>query len=83
MSFSSGEDLGGYRIGISLLEFLHIFGLHFDRPRPLKKLVFWEAKTTPKIDFLGFWRVSVSDLNFSSFFFDFVGLGLGTFVKGF
>ncbi len=36
-----------------------------------------------KIEFLEFWRALISDLNFSSFFFDFVGLGLGTFVKDF
>ena len=46
-----------------------------------KKRGFWEAKMGPKIEFFKLWRVSVSDLNFSSFFFDFVGLGLGTFVK--
>ena len=44
---------------------------------------FWEAKMAPTIEFFEFWRVSVSDLNFSSFFFDFVGLGLGTSVKDF
>ena len=46
-----------------------------------KKRGFWEDKTAPKIDLFELWRVSVSDFNFLSFFFDFVGLGLGTFVK--
>ena len=36
-----------------------------------------------KIEFFELWRASVSDLNFSSFFFDFVALGLGTFVMDF
>ena len=37
----------------------------------------------PKIEFFELWRALVSDLNFSNFFFNFVGLGLGTFVKDF
>ena len=37
----------------------------------------------PKIEFFKLWSVSVSDLNFSSFFFNFAALGLGTFVKDF
>ena len=36
-----------------------------------------------KIEFFDFWRALVSDLSFSSFFFDFVALGLGTFVMDF
>ena len=48
-----------------------------------KKLWFGEAKMAPKIEFFELWRALVSDLNFSSFFFDFVGLGLGTSVKDF
>ena len=37
----------------------------------------------PKIEFFELWRALVSDLNFSSFFFDFLALGLGTYVKDF
>ena len=37
----------------------------------------------PKIEFFELWRALVSDLDFLSFFFDFVGLGLGAFVKDF
>ena len=37
----------------------------------------------PKIEFFELWRALVSDLNFSSFFFDFVAFGPGTFVKDF
>ncbi len=48
-----------------------------------KKRGFGEAKMVPKIEFFELWRVSVSDLNFSSFFFNFAALGLGTFVKDF
>ena len=48
-----------------------------------KKRGFWEAKMAPKIEFFELWRALVSDLNFSSFFFDFVALGLGTFVMDF
>ena len=49
----------------------------------LKKRGLWEAKMARKIDFFELWKVSVSDLNFSSFFFNFAALGLGTFVKDF
>ena len=48
-----------------------------------KKPWFWEAQMAPKIEFFELWRALVSDLNFSSFFFNFVGLGLGTFVIDF
>ena len=48
-----------------------------------KKRWFWEAKMAPKIEFFELWRALVSDLDFSSFFFDFVALGLGTFVQDF
>ena len=37
----------------------------------------------PKIEFFELWRALISDLDFSSFFFDFVALGLGTFVQDF
>ena len=37
----------------------------------------------PKIEFFKLWRALVSDLDFSSFFVNFVALGLGTFVKDF
>ena len=37
----------------------------------------------PKIEFFELWRALVSDLNFSSFFFNFVGLGMGAFVMDF
>ena len=37
----------------------------------------------PEMNFFELWRALVSDLNFSSFFFDYVALGLGTFVKDF
>ena len=37
----------------------------------------------PKIEFFELWRALVSDLNFSSFFFDFAAWGLRTFVKDF
>ena len=36
-----------------------------------------------KIEFFELWRALISDLDFSSFFFDFVALGLGTSVKDF
>ena len=37
----------------------------------------------PKIGFFEIWRALVSDLNFSSFFYNFAALGLGTVVKDF
>ena len=37
----------------------------------------------PKIEFFELWRELISDLDFSSFFFDFVALGLGTFAQDF
>ena len=37
----------------------------------------------PKIEFFELWRALISDLDFSSFFFDFVAPGLGTFVQDF
>ena len=48
-----------------------------------KKRGLWETKMVPKIEFFELWRLSVSDLDFSSFFFNFAALGLGTFVKDF
>ena len=66
-----------------LLWFFGIFLNFILMGQNLEKQRFWEAKSTPKIEFFELWRALVSDLNFSSFFFDFVGLGLGTFVKGF
>ena len=48
-----------------------------------KKRRFWEAKMASKNEFFESWRALISDLDFSSFFFDFVALGLGTFVKDF
>ena len=49
----------------------------------LTKRRFGEAKMAPRIVFFELWKASVSDLNFSSLFFDFVDLGLGTFVHEF
>ena len=37
----------------------------------------------PKIEFFELWRALISELVCSSFFFDFVALGLGTFVQDF
>ena len=37
----------------------------------------------PKIEFFELWRALVSDLRFSSFFFDFAALGLRTCVMDF
>ena len=48
-----------------------------------KKQLFWEAKMAPKIEFFELWNALASDLNFSSFFFDYVALGLRNFAKDF
>ena len=48
-----------------------------------KKPWFWEAKMAPKIRFFEVLRVLVPYFIFSSFFFDFLALGLGTYVKDF
>ena len=48
-----------------------------------KKGRFGKRKMTTKIYFFEFWGVLVSKPKFSSFFVDFVPLGLGTFVKDF
>ena len=48
-----------------------------------KKRGFWEAKMALKIVFFEVLSVLVSNVNFSSFFFDFLALGLGTYVKDF
>ena len=37
----------------------------------------------PSFEFFEVWRVLISDLDFSRFFFDFAILGLGTFVTDF
>ena len=71
-----------YFLGIPLCS-LGIFFYFILMGQNLEKTRFWEVKMAPKIEFSKLWRALVSDLSFSSFFFDFVALGLGTFVKGF
>ena len=49
----------------------------------LEKTKVLGGQNDSNFEFFELWRDSVSDLKFSSFFFDFVALGLGTFVKDF
>ena len=86
MSFSSGGDLGGYRTVVSALlplRFLGIFLTFILIAKILKKRWLGSAKMAQKIEFFKLWRALVSDLDFSSFFLNFVPLALGTFVKDF
>ena len=78
--------MGGYR-AVIFRDFSIIFRCKkpssFLLPKSRKKPWFGEAKMVPKIGFFELWRALVSDRNFSIFFFNFVALGLGTFVKDF